>query len=257
MSASSPTKLLAYLINLDRRPDRWTELQPKIDKLSFPIARFSAVDAINLRPENLRLPSAVAACWLSHQKIALNLLQNPAEHFLIMEDDVMLEETNIDSLNLLMQKDFSKIDLLQIGFCVHKNRLANRTRYNLQVKQVEILNFFHLLNSRLAKKYFYKLYRNEFVWLDQISGVVVKNDFQLGTHAYILKKFAEGILGFNNPVFLPADLAIMELVKTEKYAAFRLLCSVIEQSDSPSSISNASYNRLESELKLLEEANVF
>ena len=76
--------------------------------------------------------------------------------------------------------------------------------------------------------------------------------FELGTHAYIMSsKFAHAVLSFNYPVYLPADLAMMELTKTKKYNVFRLNRSLIDQSDSPSSISNASSNVLEKEIARL------
>jgi len=248
---------LAYLINLDRRPDRWNDFRASSTNLMFKVEKFSAVDANNLPLDELRLPPAVAACWMSHQEIAKALLASSAQHCLVLEDDVLLSEEGIKSLNRIMESDLTGIDLLQLGFCVHNNRLANRRRYGSQIKLVKAFNLFHILSNIIVMKLLDRIYGAKFIMLNQISQLVAKETFELGTHAYLLsRKFAEAITEFNTPVYLPADLAIMELVRTGEFATYRLLTSALGQSDSPSSISNAARNSLELEISLLGAGNV-
>lgn len=248
---------LAYLINLERRPDRWTDFCAVSANLKFQVERFSAVDGNKLTHDELRLPAPVAACWMSHQEVAKILLETSSSHCLVLEDDVKLSTEGIDSLNRIMDSDLTGIDLLQVGFCVHNNKLADRTRYRLQVNLVKGLYLTHNLKMGFIIRILKRVYGTEFIMLNQISLLAAKNSFELGTHAYIFsRKFALALTEFNSPAYLPADLALIELAQTGKFASFRLLANVLSQSDSPSSIQNASRNPLESEIASLEQTNV-
>ena len=59
------------------------------------------------------------------------------------------------------------------------------------------------------------------------------------------------MVSFNRPVYLPADLAMMEIVETAEFQSFRLIRSLVDQSESPSSISNASANGLEMKISAM------
>jgi len=240
---------VARLINLDRRPDRWDEFVGKSKELELPILRFPAVDGLEILKSELRLPPSVAACWMSHQAVAREFLETGADYCLILEDDIDLNHKSIAGLKDLWGKGLQNIDLLQIGFCVSHNRLANRVVHSTQYRIVDLLHQFRLLKFTTFRRILKSVYGYEFLILNQINQPVAVMTFELGTHAYIMSsKFAHAILSFNFPVYLPADLAMMELTKTHKYRVLRLNKSLINQSDSPSSISNASSNALEYEI---------
>jgi GR25 family glycosyltransferase involved in LPS biosynthesis len=245
-------RIVAYLINLDRRPDRWNEFLAKSRSLELPISRFSAVDGHEISKSELRLPPAVAACWMSHQAVAEEFLDSGAEYCLVLEDDIDLNHKSIARLKNLWEKSLQDIDLLQIGFCVSHDRLSNRIRHSTQYRLVGLLYRFGLLRFTYFRRILRFIYGYEFCSLKQINQPVAAMTFELGTHAYIMSsKFAHAMLAFNYPVYLPADLAMMELTKTHEYNVFRLNRSLINQSDSPSSISNASANSLEKEISRL------
>jgi GR25 family glycosyltransferase involved in LPS biosynthesis len=240
---------ITFLINLDKRSDRWSDFLENSSELHFPTLRFSAVTAESLSITELRLPSTVAACWKSHQKVAKAFLESDAEHCLVLEDDIHLTQAAIEALNQIWEKSFQGIDLLQVGFCVHNNRLANRSSYRLQSRIIGLTKSFRMLNLSVTRKFLSALYGYEFLFLEQISHPVAQNTFELGTHAYIMSRnFAEVMVQFNYPVYLPADLALMELANTKKFNSFRLVTSLVDQTDSPSSIANASANSLEKEI---------
>ena len=248
---------LAYLINLERRSDRWSDFCAVSTNLKFNVERFSAIDGKNLSHDELRLPAPVAACWSSHQEIAKILLGTSSSHCLVLEDDVKLSTEGIDSLNQIMDSDLTGIDLLQVGFCVHNNKLADRTKYRLQVNLVKGLHLTNNLKTGFIRKILRRVYGTEFVMLNPISLLAAKDSFELGTHAYIFsRKFALALTEFNSPAYLHADLALIELAQTGKFASFRLLANLLSQSDSPSSIQNASRNPLESEIASLAQTNV-
>jgi GR25 family glycosyltransferase involved in LPS biosynthesis len=243
---------VSYLINLDRRPDRWQEFVDKSSELDLPISRFSAVDGLEISKTDLRLPSSVAACWMSHQAVAREMLASGAEHCLVLEDDIELNHASILGLTNLWKMSFQNIDLLQVGFCVNHHRLSNRVVHYRQSRLVELMHRSKLLNLDFTRRILKFIYGYEFRTLNQLNQPVAVMTFELGTHAYIMSsKFAHAILSFNFPVYLPADLALMELTKTDKYNVFRLNRSLINQSDSPSSISNASTNTFEKEIARL------
>jgi GR25 family glycosyltransferase involved in LPS biosynthesis len=240
---------ITFLINLDKRTDRWADYLKHSSELHFPTLRFSAVTAESLGLHELRLPSTVAACWKSHQGVARAFLDSDAEHCLVLEDDVHLTQAAIEALNQIWEKSFQGIDLLQLGFCVHNNRLANRTSYRLQRRIIGLTKSFRMLNLSVIRKLLSALYGYEFLFLEQILQPVAQNTFELGTHAYVMSRnFAETMIQFNDPVYLPADLALMELANTKKFNSLRLVTSLVDQTDSPSSISNASANSLEKEI---------
>ncbi len=242
-------KLIAFLINLDRRPDRWNEFVNNSSGLSFPINKYSAVDGLLLPQDQLKIPMPVAACWMSHQGVAKSFLDSGADYCLVLEDDISLDAKAKRGLEDLCQKDLRGIDLLQIGFCVSHDRLSNRVRYSTQHYFIGWLYRSKLLRIRALRQFAKFMYGYEFQEQGNLNRPVAVQTFELGTHAYIVSRtFAEAILSFNNPVYLPADLAIMELVETKGFNALRLSKSLINQSDSPSSISNASSNALENEI---------
>jgi GR25 family glycosyltransferase involved in LPS biosynthesis len=192
-----------------------------------------------------------------HQGVAKAFLESDAEHCLVLEDDVHLTEAATNALNQIWEKSFQGIDLLQIGFCIHNNRLSKRSSYRLQVRLIGLVKACKMLNFSLVQKLLSSLYGYRFFFLEQVSQPVAQNTFELGTHAYVISRdFAEAIVQFNNPVYLPADLALMELANTEKFECFRLINSLVDQNDSPSSIANASANSLEKEILRIGKLHV-
>ena len=248
---------ITFLINLDKRSDRWTDFLKNSSELHFPTLRFSAVTAESLSLTELRLPSTVAACWKSHQGVAKAFLESDAEHCLVLEDDVHLTHAAIEALNQIWEKSFQGIDLLQVGFCVHNNRLSNRSSYRLQSRLVGLARSVRMLNLSKTQNILSSLYGYEFFFHEQISQPVAQNTFELGTHAYVMSRnFAAAIVKFNDPVYLPADLALMELANTKKFDSLRLVSSLVDQTDSPSSIANASANSLEKEISRIGKLHV-
>ncbi|MFM1951240.1 MAG: hypothetical protein RJA33_34 [Actinomycetota bacterium] len=239
----------AYFINLDQRPDRLEAITLNSHILAIPLTRVSAVDAETIDKTKCTVPAAVAACWESHQKVARIFLESDEEHYLVFEDDVDLNSRTIESINKLCVSELDSIDLLQLGFCIHSNRLSNRVRYALQKNLVKSFGFFRILDTYLVKALLQRLYGNQFKFIPELDQYVALATFELGSHAYIAsRRFAEFILKFNTPVMIPADLALMEMSRVPEFQSFRLVVNLVEQSDSQSSISNAANNVLENKL---------
>ena len=96
--------LPVFVINLDRRPDRWAAMSAQLDRLGIQATRIAAVDARLLAaqenweqsangnaPEWHVDPGAVA-CAYSHRKALRAFLDSGAQAALILEDDVELAD---------------------------------------------------------------------------------------------------------------------------------------------------------------------
>ena len=125
----------AYLINLDRSPDRLKSVEPLLAKLTIPWHRVPAVDGRLMRQSDFessvdlvsfqkimgRLPGrGEVACALSHLKAWRTFLMSSYEFAIIFEDDVRFEPL---SLNHILKKlvacggvwDFCNLDIREKG----------------------------------------------------------------------------------------------------------------------------------------------
>lgn len=243
---------VSYFINLENRQDRRDEFTVYSSGLAFPVERIKAIDSRELTTVNYSVPTPIAACWESHQKVAKIFLSTDADHCFVFEDDVRMGSNFTEEINKLWSSKLNGIDLLQIGYCIHSNSLSNRFSYSWQQFSVRLFAASRMLEKKRVQAHLVKKYGYSFQKLPAINKLVAVNTFELGTHAYIIsRKFAEFIVHFNNPVYLPADLAMMEMSRIEKFKSYRLLNNLLQQSDSPSSISNASNSPLERILRNL------
>lgn len=95
-------QLPVYVINLDRRPDRWAAMSAQLDRLGIEATRIPAVDArllaaqerwemeTNGNPPFWRINLGAAAGMLSTSKAMIGLLGSDAPAALILEDDAEL-----------------------------------------------------------------------------------------------------------------------------------------------------------------------
>ena len=94
-------QLPVYVINLDRRPDRWQAISENLDRIGVAAQRIAAVDAQELaerqRQETARgngplfaINLGAAACIQGHCKAMTALLESPHPAALILEDDAEL-----------------------------------------------------------------------------------------------------------------------------------------------------------------------
>ena len=87
--------LPVYVVNLDRRLDRWKMISAQLDGLGMAFERIAATDADTLpddgavnRPPFLDM--GARACLMSHRRALLAFLASDREAALILEDDVRL-----------------------------------------------------------------------------------------------------------------------------------------------------------------------
>jgi GR25 family glycosyltransferase involved in LPS biosynthesis len=115
-----------YVINLDRRPDRWNDFlkQPTLNQFSN-LQRFSAVDGSKLdlmADENISIhtrqnilrkarrshyeictPGAIGASY-SHISLWKKLIESDSNYIVVFEDDTMITDENLKMIDALIPK---------------------------------------------------------------------------------------------------------------------------------------------------------
>ncbi len=101
-----------YIINLDRRPDRWMRITNCLDKMNIQYERISAIDANNLPREvnskyfefsdsafsSTALCIGDKACTLSHLSAIEAFLKTDSKYAMILEDDAELASNLPDAV---------------------------------------------------------------------------------------------------------------------------------------------------------------
>lgn len=106
-----------YVLNLDRRPDRYSEMKTQLDKLGLLHERMSAVDGNNLE-EPLPIAGVKEKYWNkyalgiieSNRKIISDAIENDYEEILILEDDVIFVDDFVNKFKLyksLLPNDYN------------------------------------------------------------------------------------------------------------------------------------------------------
>ena len=110
-----------YVINLDRRKDRYEKIKYKLDKLNIKFERFSAIDGNNIKDDEYDFSRFIQgygmlenkyalACLRSHVEIIKDAKSKGYKRILILEDDVLISSNikaylqrirNIDNWKLL------------------------------------------------------------------------------------------------------------------------------------------------------------
>ena len=127
----------AYCINLDKRPERWTTFsnQPSMKQFKR-LQRFSAVDGSKLDVENdtrislhtrhniknkyrrshyeINTPGAIGASF-SHITLWQNFLKTKDEYLIVFEDDTVVTEQELQTINALIPTLPAQWDLWLLG----------------------------------------------------------------------------------------------------------------------------------------------
>jgi GR25 family glycosyltransferase involved in LPS biosynthesis len=87
-----------YVINLDRRPDRWETFQKQKEVKCLNYERFSAVDGSKLEPNeqlqrifdgnDYNMREGMVGCAMSHIKLYIDLINSSYDAYCILEDDL-------------------------------------------------------------------------------------------------------------------------------------------------------------------------
>jgi len=130
----------SFCINLDRRPDRWTDVQMQPESKKFNMTRVSAVDGKTLTLDDPRMSVLCrynikqksrrshdlldtiggVGCALSHIALWQSLVSSKENVYLILEDDVLIPDKTWTSIQFLFNKysflaDSTSWDIWSIG----------------------------------------------------------------------------------------------------------------------------------------------
>ena len=234
-----------YVVTIKRNLDRQTRMTKLLNKHNLQFSFIEGEDGEQLDPGKLkqvfdanksraRLGHDVTkneiACSLSHIKALKTFLEDDKQDYaLFLEDDISI--SNIESLETsvkLMPKP-KEWDLLYLGY----QQMNMKMPQNIHLKW---LLAYPILNALKLKRY-------DLQKIKRIFGRPYNNYwFRAGshnnTHAYIVSKSAaKKIIDYNTPVFLQADVVLMDMIVEGKLRAFGLNKPVFYQSDDlPSSI---------------------
>ena len=132
-------KLKTYILNLDRRPDRWDNFVKNSSELNFlKYERFSAVDGdkvssttqlqriFNNNDYNMKV--GMVGCLMSHIKMYIELIYSDYDVYCILEDDIEFTSNFQNKfLNIFQQLKNNNWDLVYLG---HHLRNLNDKEYS-------------------------------------------------------------------------------------------------------------------------------
>ena len=138
-----------YVVNLDRRNDRWEKFEKKSSPIKFlNYERFSAVDGKSLSSNrqiqqifennDYNMRKSMVGCFLSHIKLYIDLVNDKSDnkYILILEDDIDFVPEFENKYNILLSK-LNKVSW-DIAFLGHHVRDINKKEVFDKEKEPEI-----------------------------------------------------------------------------------------------------------------------
>jgi GR25 family glycosyltransferase involved in LPS biosynthesis len=104
-----------YVINLDRRPDRWQQCQIEFNKIGVKVERIPAIDANNIPGSLSYRDKTYVAVTSVHSKLMNDAITNNDDSILIFEDDVKFVNNFNEIFNERIKSLPEDWDLLFIG----------------------------------------------------------------------------------------------------------------------------------------------
>ena len=210
----------AYVINLDRRPDRLQRVSDRFASVGVTLTKHTAFDREVLDPatgEDL-VVGGLLANWKSHAQLLRVVADSPESHALILEDDAV-PSTNVDWPLLLLRTgpamESAGVDFLQLGF----------VSWQYGWTRPGLLERFRLL-----------LYRGSVTALAlDTTRSIVRGSVLSGAHAYVVSRsFARRSEGLNNPCWTGSDGLWMRMASMSGWdnrfpGMARLRSSIVEQ----------------------------
>jgi GR25 family glycosyltransferase involved in LPS biosynthesis len=157
----SELKFKTYVVNLDRRSDRWDSFKKNaanvIDFMNY--ERFSAIDGKIIKntsqlqqifeSNDYYMRRGMVGCLLSHVKISTELINSDYDYFVVLEDDVEFTPDFKNKFDRIMSQVNNKNwDLIFLG---HHVRDVNRQKDELVKDKIPVLTkrdaYWSFLNS--------------------------------------------------------------------------------------------------------------
>jgi GR25 family glycosyltransferase involved in LPS biosynthesis len=225
-----------YVVTIKRNLDRQARMSNILSKYNIQFSFIDGVDGEYLMPEHLDkvfdslksnerlgydLTKNEIACSLSHIKaMKIFLEDDKQEYALILEDDIKTSnfDTLQDAIKWLPPKEVW--DLLYLGYQDMNTRMPISIFIKWQFIY-PVLNFFKIKRYDLKKirRIFGRPYNN--FWFH--AG------FHNGAYAYVVNRSAaQKIIEYNTPLFVQADVVLMDLIIKGEINAFGLNKTIFE-----------------------------
>lgn len=222
----------AFLINLDRQPERLASATQELNRLNLQISRLSATDMQKLTPEKGDLVTlGVKACWQSHRSVFRIISQENLPYALIFEDDITIREY-ARITEFLRNFEFSDWDLIQLGFITPG--IQNKLLRNFKNLESSVFRGIAAITRLLPGNT--RMLSNRMrvrLALTTPKGFV-PDDFLPGTHAYLVSnRLANKSLLLNSPQFLSADDYFVALSHMRSFKCIRSRTSLFAQRNLP------------------------
>ncbi len=234
-----------YVVTIKRNLDRQTRMTKLLNKHYLQFSFIEGIDGEQLNSNTFKqvfdanksrsrlgydITKNEVACSLSHINALKTFLENDNQDYaLILEDDIVI--TNFDSLKDAIDQlpNKKQWDLLYLGYQDMNIRMPffMKFKYHFIYPILNVLKL-KIYDLKKIKRIFGRPYNN--YWFRAGSHNT--------SHAYVVSKSAaKKIIDYNTPVFLQADVVLMDMIVEGKLKAFALNKPVFYQSDYlPSSI---------------------
>jgi GR25 family glycosyltransferase involved in LPS biosynthesis len=143
-------KMRTFVVNLDRRPDRWAEFQDKGKLLSFlNYERHQAVDGAKLTStdqlqrifdgNDYRMRRGMVGCAMSHIQLCIQLVQSDDEAYCILEDDLDFTYDFDRKLKCVFQELelFPNWDMVYLGHHLHLQYITDELYNKSEMPRLE------------------------------------------------------------------------------------------------------------------------
>jgi GR25 family glycosyltransferase involved in LPS biosynthesis len=207
MTYSNGLGMLIQVINLERRPDRLSQVSAELQRAGLSFETQVAVDGQLETLDSEFISKGAIGCWKSHMNSMRRLVETNDSFGLILEDDVVFSpEVNQKFLSKMMDlMERNQLDILQIGFI--------DSQYSMSLKSARsgILEFLIDLLRRRGTK-------------DSSGFRIVAGEFRSGTHAYIVNARLAKEISEASPVppLLPWDDYLGILAKSQMHRGIRI-----------------------------------
>lgn len=188
----------------------------------------------SLLEDDLYVAPGVAATWKSHQFAMAKFIESNEAFAVILEDDFLItEKWNLGQLNIALDL---QPDFFQFGYLV----TGPLDRIDLHLKNTFDLVLKLLQKACTVSKYLNRRFGTRLLVKEQVGlpNTILPNNIRAGGQAYLVsRKFALAAQQMNSPAFTSADGMFMTLGDVRSFRMFRFRKSLINQTDSVTSVS--------------------
>jgi GR25 family glycosyltransferase involved in LPS biosynthesis len=219
---------LFLLINLDKDSKKLEKSLQEARRANIELIRINAVNENSLLEKSaFEFARKVEACWESHLTAYRHLLSTEYRFAVIFEDDFTVESPK-KFTKVICDLQKIEFDLIQLGFL----SIGMRVRISQMLINTEDL-LLRILFRVLRNTQFFRSSFSNRLRVKRIAEApegFIPNDFQPGTHAYIIsRQLADKILSTHSNFVVPTDGFLQILAQSGGIKSLRVRRSLVGQ----------------------------